>query len=158
MAEWSRLPLVRLDGCQTFNLNASPSTHAGLITYVDENYDASVIKKIEMSTVWDGLFLNVKHEEMQNKVIIGNLYKPHRNNNNVANIRTFIEDIEPILQDLSMHNSKVFICGAFNMNIPKLNDEKHFAEFLDTMLAYSFYPQITFCYQVKQYQRGYFDS
>ena len=24
------------------------------------------------------------------------------------------------------------------------NDEKHFAEFLDTMLAYSFYPPITF--------------
>ena len=30
------------------------------------------------------------------------------------------------------------------MNILKVNDEKHFAEFLDTMLAHSFYPQITF--------------
>ena len=140
----SRLPLVSLDGYQTFNSNASSSTHGGLITYVDENYDVSVIKKIEKSTIWDGLFLKVKHEEMQNEVIIGNLYKPPRNNNNVANIRAFIEEIEPILQDLSMHNSEVFICGDFNINILKLNDEKHFAEFLDTMLAHSFYPQITF--------------
>ena len=72
----SRLPLVSLDGYQAFNLNASSSTHGGLITYVDENYDVSVFKKIEKSTVWDGLFLKVKHEEMQKEVIIGNLYKP----------------------------------------------------------------------------------
>ena len=69
----------------------------GLITYVDEKYDVSVIKKIEMSTIWDGLFLKLKIEEMQNEVIIGNLYKPPRNNNNIANISAFIEEIEPIL-------------------------------------------------------------
>ena len=81
---------------------------------------------------------------MQNEVIIGNLYKPPQNNNNIANIPAFIEDIEPILQDLNSHNSVVFMCGDFNINILKINDEKHFADFLDTMLAYSFYPQITF--------------
>ena len=60
-----------------------------------------MIKKVEMSTIWDGLFLKLKHEEMQNEVIIGNLCKPPRNNNNIANIRAFIEEIEPILQDLN---------------------------------------------------------
>ena len=140
----SRLPLVSLNGYQTFHSNASSSTHGGFITYVDEKYDVSVIKKIEMSTTWNGLFLKLKHEEMQNEVIIGNLYKPPRNSNNIANIRAIIEEIEPILQDLNSHDSEVFICGDFNTNILKMNDEKHFADFLDTMLAYSFYPQITF--------------
>ena len=97
-----------------------------------------------MSTIWDGLFLEVKYEEMQNGVIFGNLYKPPRSKNNVANIRAFVEEIEPILQDLSMHNSEVFTCSDFNIDILKVNEEKHFAESLDTMLAYSFYPQITF--------------
>ena len=60
----SRLPLVSLNGYQTFHSNASSSTHGGLITYVDEKYDVSVIKKIEMSTIWDGLFLKLKNEEM----------------------------------------------------------------------------------------------
>ena len=140
----SRLPLISLNGYQTFHSNASSSTHGGLITYVDEKYDVSVIKKIEMSTIWDGLFLKLKHEEMQNEVIIGNLYKPPRNNNDIANISAFIEEIEPILQDINSQNSEVFICGDFNTNILKINDEKYFADFLDTMLAYSFYPQITF--------------
>ena len=97
-----------------------------------------------MSTIWDGLFLQLKNEEMQNEVIIGNLYKPPRNNNNIAKISAFIQEIEPILQDLNSQNSEVFIFGDFNINILKINDEKHFADFLDTMLAYSFYPQITF--------------
>ena len=65
------------------------------------------------------------------------------NNNNVANIRAYVGEIEPILQDLSMHNSEVFIRGYFVINILKENDDKHFAVFLDTMLAYSLYPQIT---------------
>ena len=38
--------------------------------------------------------MKVKHEEMQNEDIIGNLNKPSRNNNNVANIRAFTEEIE----------------------------------------------------------------
>ena len=63
---------------------------------------------------------------MQNDVIFGNLYKPPRNKNNVANIRVFVEDIEPIPKDLSMHNSEVFICRYFNKDILKVNDENGF--------------------------------
>ena len=60
----------------------------------------------------------------------------------MANIRAFIEEIEPILQDLNSLNSSVFICWDFYINILKINYEKHFADFLDTTLAYSFYCQI----------------
>ena len=107
----SRRPIISLGVYQTFNLNTSSNTHGGLIACVDENYDVPVIKKIEMSTTWDGLFLKVKREEMGNVVIIENLYKPPRNNNNVANIRAYVGEIEPIIQDISMHNSEIFICG-----------------------------------------------
>ena len=51
----SRLPLVSLiNGYQTFNSNALSSSHGGLITYVDDKNKVSVIKKIQMSTIWDG--------------------------------------------------------------------------------------------------------
>ena len=140
----SRLPLVELDGYQIFHLKASSSAHGGLITYVDDKYDVSVIKKIDNSLIWDGLFLKLKHEKMQNAIIIGNLYKPPRNNNNIANISAFKEELEPILQELDITNSEVVICGDFNINILKVNEESHFSEFLDTMLGYSLYPKITF--------------
>ena len=37
-----------------------------------KKYDVSVIKKIEMSTIWDGLFLKLQNREMRNEVITGN--------------------------------------------------------------------------------------
>ena len=144
LSDESKLAMVKLDGYQTFYTKASSSSHGGLITYVDDIYEVSLIKKIDSSSIWDGLFLKLKHSNMQNEIIVGNLYKPPRDNNNTANITAFREELESVLRDLDMKNSEALICGDFNINILKINDETHFCDFFDTMLAYSFYPKITF--------------
>ena len=78
---------------------------------------------------------------MQNEIIVGNLYKPPRDTNNTANITAFREELESVLRDLDMKNSEALICGDFNINILKIDDETYFCDFFDTMLAYSFYPK-----------------
>ena len=45
---------------------------------------------------------------------------------------------------MDLKNSEALIWGDFNMNIMKIDDETHFCDFFDTLLAYSFYPKITF--------------
>ena len=55
-----------------------------------------------------------------------------------------IETHESVLRDLDLKNSGALICGNFNINIVKINDETHFCDFVDTMLACSFYKKNTF--------------
>ena len=94
--------------------------------------------------IWDGLFVKLKHEKMQNAIIIGNLYKPPRNNNNIANISAFKEELEPILQELDITNSEVVICGDFNINILKVNEESHFSSSWTPCLGTVYIKKITF--------------
>ena len=47
----------------------------GLITYVDDKYDVQVKKTVDDSNLWEGLFLELNHNSLQNEVIIGNVYK-----------------------------------------------------------------------------------
>ena len=47
----------------------------GLITYVDDRYDVQVKKTVDDSNIWEGLFLELNHNSLQNEIIIGNVYK-----------------------------------------------------------------------------------
>ena len=139
----SQLPLVSLEGYDCFFVKPTASSHGGLITYVDINFEVSVIKKIDGSTIWEGLFIELKHRLINNKIIIGNIYKPPRDNNNPANIKAFITELEPIIQELSSSNTEVLVCGDYNINLLKLTGEAHFSDFFEMMLGHSFYPKIT---------------
>ena len=139
----SKLPMVSIEGYEYFYAKPSSSSHGGVITYVENAYEVSVLTKINSSNVWEGLSLELNHESIKNKIIVGNLYKPPRDNNNAANINAFIMELEPILQELSSTNAEVLICGDYNINLLKVNGEAHFSDFLDMVLGHSFYPKIT---------------
>ena len=139
----SKIPLVSLEGYKCFHVKASTSAHGGLITCVDDEFDVSVKRIITKSNIWEGQFLELNHGAFQNNIVIGNVYKPPRDDNNAGNLNAFKAELEPILQELSSTNNEVLICGDYNINLLKLNGETHFSDFLDIMLGHSFYPKIT---------------
>ena len=139
----SKIPLVALEGYQCFSIKATTSSHGGLITYVDDKYDVQVKKTVDDSNIWEGLFLELNHSSFQNKIIIGNVYKPPMDNNSARNINTFKSEIEPILQEIGISNNEALIWGDYKINLLKINEEAHFSDFFDTMLGHSFYPKIT---------------
>ena len=67
-----------------------------------------------------------------------------KGNNNSANVKGFVSQLEPISSYLSNTNSEVLICGDYNINLLKVNFDPHFSYFFDTMLTHSFFPNITF--------------
>ena len=140
--DW-RLPLLALEEYQCFSIKATTSSHGGLISYVDDKYDVQVKTTVDESNIWEGLFLEINHNSLQNKIIIGNVYKLPKDNNRARNINAFKSDIEPILQGISISNNEALICGDYNIYLLKINGEAHFSEFFDTMLGHSFYPKIT---------------
>ena len=85
----SKIPFVSLEGYKCFHVKALASAHGGLITYVDDEFNVSVKRIITNSNIWEGQFLELNHEAFQNKIVIGNEYKPPRDNNNAGNLNAF---------------------------------------------------------------------
>ena len=76
ISDESMFQLLQLDGYNSFHVNATASTHGGVVTYVDNSYDVPIKAEVNDSDIWDGLFLEMKHENLKNKIIIGNIYNP----------------------------------------------------------------------------------
>ena len=123
------LQLLQLDGFNAFHVNATFSTHGSVITYVQDTYDVAIKTLVNTSNLWDGLFLEIKHENLKNKINVGNIYKPPKDNNNCGNIYGFVSELELILSDLSNTNSEVLICRDYNINFRKTNSEQHLSYF-----------------------------
>ena len=70
------LQLLHLDGYSRIHIYATSSKHGGVVTYVDNSYDVTIKAQVNNSDICDGLCIEIKHENMKNSMIIGNIYKP----------------------------------------------------------------------------------
>ena len=95
------------------------------------------------SDIWEGLFIDVSGQNLRRPITIGNIYKPPHNNNNNANIESFIEEISPIINTLQKENKYAATVGDFNINILQINEREKFEEFFDLMCTNNFFPKIT---------------
>ena len=118
-------------------------SRGGLFIYVDSKYDTKRINCCPRSNIWEGLFVEVSSEDMESALIIGNIYKPPKNNNNNENIQTFITELEPVLSYLDNTNLDAILAGDYNINLLQINERLAFAEFFDKMLSHSLFPKIT---------------
>ena len=67
------LQLLHLEGYNFSYLNASSSTHGGVVTYGDDTHDVKIKAQVNACDIWDGPFLEIKHEKLKNKIIIGHI-------------------------------------------------------------------------------------
>ena len=135
--------LLRLDGYNLISQPRSCSLHGGLMVYVQENYKAVVTHSVSTSDIWEGLFVKITDESFKNDIIVGNIYKPPRNNNNNENIAQFISEIDPILSDICLSNSEILLFGDYNINLLEINEREAYSDFFDKMTSFSLYPKIT---------------
>ena len=50
------LQLPQLDGYNSYHVNASSSSHGGIVTYADNTYVVTIKAKVNSSDIWDGIF------------------------------------------------------------------------------------------------------
>ena len=107
------------------------SEHGGLITYLKREYTHNVRDLYKSSDIWEGLFIDVIHENTDKKITIGNINRPPQNNNSNPTIENFIQQINPInISKLWKENSHAIFTGDFNINLLEMNTRiKHQAYF-----------------------------
>ena len=140
-----RLSIIQLDGYTCINQGYKCSRHGGLITYVKSKFDVNVLDICPESQIWEGLFIEIlMNDKSKSKIIVGNVYKPPRNNNNYENIQNFISEFEPVINNLNNSKVEYLIGGDWNINLLKINEQPAFSDFLDLMLNKGLCPKITF--------------
>ena len=139
----SDTPCIQIDGYDCIPQEKYCGQKGGLITYVKSSYDNTKFVFGQRSDIWEGLYVEVKDNEGF-RIMIGNIYKPPRNNNNNANIERFTNELKPILKDLENEKCDIALAGDWNINLLLMNEKLKFQSFFDELTNCSLFPKITY--------------
>ena len=127
------------------SLGATCGRHGGLAIYLTEGLNHKIIAKSSSTTkLWEGLFISVTGDNLTKPLIIGNVYKPPRDNNNNKNIDAFMKEFMPVISKIGRLKSDAIILGDTNIDLLQINNREKYAEYLDFMLSSGFFPKISF--------------
>ena len=93
------------------------------------------------SQLWEGQFIEIANIESNKSLILGNVYRPPNNTNNVY--ESFTNEFIPILENLQRANRETVISGDFNIDLLKINNNATLGNYFNSVVAQSFFPQIT---------------
>ena len=119
------------------------SSHTGLIIYLHKKYQFKVMNISQRSDISEALFVDISSTNFYKHIIIGNIYKPPKDNNNNTNIQVFTSELIQIIQSLDK-NKTVILCSDFNINLLQINSRPAFSDYLDLLQTHNFIPTITF--------------
>ena len=124
-------------------LYATCSSHGGLLTYIRQEYKASVLDLYTPSQIWEGQFFNISGGRLERPLTLCNLYKPPLHNNNNSNIQHFLDAFTPIFNSVARSSADVLVVGDLNIDLLKVGEREKFSEYLDLFLGKGLLPQIS---------------
>ena len=141
LSDDSDISLYQIQGYNLISQGKICSEHGGLAIYVSTKLNFNVINMNINSQIWEGQFIEISNMEPNKLIIIGNVYRPPNNTNDIY--QTFTNEFTPILENLQNKNREVIIAGDYNIDLLKINDNPTFGNYFNSLVAQSFFPQIT---------------
>ena len=132
-----------LPGYQTVALGSTVGKHGGLMIYLREEFRYKTITFNVPSKLWECLFLEISGGHLTQPIILGNVYRPPRNNNDNNSIRGFNYEFSSVLNKVTKLTKNTIITGDFNINLLELNEREAYGEFLDLMITNELFPKIS---------------
>ena len=83
------------------------SSHGGLAIYVSDKFNCSTIDPNINYQIWEGQFIEIANIESNKSLILGNVYRPANNTNNLHEYIT--NEFIPILENLQRANRETVI-------------------------------------------------
>ena len=142
-----------LEGYQVFSAGATCSTHGGVVSYIKDDLEVNIELK-HGTRYFDGLFLSVKGEGIK-PFLLCNIYRAPRNN--AGSIEAFLQEFNPIMQTMEKKFKNIVVCGDFNLNLIKLNEQEKYSDFLYFMLSIGLCPKITLPTRFAKYSASLLD-
>ena len=137
---------IQLNGYDCKPQGKTCGQKGGLVTYVKCDYESDYYKipgENCVSDIWEGLYVEVKDPDSNFRIMICNIYKPPRNNNDNKNIERFTKELIPKLRKIDSLGCDMAVPGDFNINLLKLHEKLKFQEIFDELTNISLFPKIT---------------
>ena len=135
--------LFNIPGYHLIHRGKSYSNHSGLIIYLSDEFSYNVKDTLPGSQLWDGLFIDVYGESLCGNLTIGNIYRPPRHNDNNNTVRQFCSELQPVISNISKHDSNAIITGDFNIDLLQINERSEFQKYFDLFTTNGLFPCIT---------------
>ena len=133
--------LFKIEGYKLTSQGKMCSSHGGLAIYINEKFNFSTIDLNINSQIWEGQFIEIENIESNKSLILGNVYRPPNNTNTLY--QSFTNEFIPILENLQRSNRETIIAGDFNIDLLKINNNATLGNYFNSVVAQSFFPQIT---------------
>ena len=91
--------------------------------------------------MWEGQLIEIANIESNKSLIIGNVYIPPNNTNSLY--QDFTNEFIPVLEYLQRANCETIIAGDVNIDLLKINNNATLGNYFNSVVAQSFFPQIT---------------
>ena len=137
----TNLSHLHINGYTCISQLSNIGRKGGLITFLNDNFTYRIITHNNTSLNWESQFLEISGNGLNKKTLIGNIYRPPRDLQD--NLRSFIDEFSTILSSHDYNNYEIFLCGDYNINLLKINENEINADFLEMLTSHSFFPKIT---------------
>ena len=134
--------LLQLNDYALITQPKSSSLHGGLAIFLKKSFSYLIHPRSLPSDLWETQVITIFSDRLISPVIIGNIYRPPRNNN--EQISTFLEEFLQYLNIITDTNKQILISGDFNMNLLTVRENHQVNEFLNNVLSSGLLPSITF--------------
>ena len=143
LSDYHDVSLLHIPGYNMIHQGKRCCGHGGLIVYLQEQYNYSVRNMYDASNLWEGLFIDIQGDSIENKITLCNIYRPSKSNDNNNTIEMFINEITPIVDTLAKENSSLIFAGDFNINLLNINERDKIQEYFDTFVSHGLFPKLT---------------
>ena len=89
------------------------------------------------------LFIKISNNMGNKNIILGNIYRPPRENLSNENIQLFINELTPVLADLNKFASDIVLACDYNIDLLKMQERLLFREYFENIIAYGLFPTLT---------------
>ena len=97
--------------------------HGGLITYIKTTLKVTIFNGVyQQSDHWEAMFFSI--DILNKSVIIGNVYRPHRELKEP--LTHFTNESNRAIQHEDVKGMKIILSGDFNINLLKVDEIKIF--------------------------------
>ena len=127
---------IKINGYEMFS-TPSNTSKGGTALYIDSKFNSFERTDLKIQTDdFESSWGEITNNKSKN-IVIGCIYRHPR-----YNINEFLTYIEKCLNVLGKENKEVYLCGDFNIDLLKIDENNSYQEFYNILCTYGYLPKI----------------
>ena len=130
---------VEIAGYSVYSMPTS-SNKGGVAIYTKNKFNVTERPDLDITNEhYESIWIEIKNNLSKN-IIIASIYRHPHNISDIYN--NFLEYLDNTLSKLTNENKEIYLCGDFNSDLIKIDEDNNYKFFYELMASYGFTPFI----------------